>query len=113
MTMTDDDELTRSEFAQALCPELDNSQRQRLKGLGQDLDPVVLVGDRGISDNLIENFENQLLAHELIKVKVHDNNMIRPVARQLHEATDAQLIQSIGNALLFYKAHPEEPELLH
>lgn len=103
---------TRSEFARALSPDLSNAEREELKSLGQELDPVVLVGDRGVSENLIENFENQLLAHELIKVKVHHGEMVRPVARRLHEETGAQLVQSIGNALLFYSPHPDEPELL-
>lgn len=103
---------TRSEFARDLSPELSSSDRETLKSLGQELHAVVLVGDRGVSENLIENFENQLRAHELIKVKVHEGEMVRPVARELHEATGAQLVQTIGNALLFFEAHPEDPELL-
>lgn len=108
----DDEEMTRSEFFRALSPELDSDDRHALQSLGHDLDPVVLVGQRGISDGLIENFDNQLDAHELVKVKVHGGDMIREVARRLHEETGAQLAQIIGNVLLFYREHPEEPELL-
>lgn len=107
-----DAEMTRSEFARELSPELPNADRQKLQGMGHELDPVVLVGDRGVSENLVENFRNQLLAHELVKVKVHGGEMVRVTARELHEQTDAQLVQSIGNVLLFYQPHPEEPELL-
>jgi len=103
---------TRSEFARELSPTLSSDERERLKSLGQELHAVVLVGDRGISEGLIENVDNQLRAHELIKVKVHHDEMVRPAARKLHEETGAQLVQSIGNALLFYRPHPDDPELL-
>ncbi len=106
------EEMTRSDFVQSLGPELTSEQRHELKSLAHDLHPVVLVGQRGISDGLIENFENQILAHELIKVKVHDDAMVRPVAERLHEETGAQLAQIVGNVLVFYRPHPDEPEVL-
>ena len=110
--MEDIDEMTRSEFVKALSPELDNDERHRLQSLAHDLHPVVLVGQHGISDGLLENFDNQILAHELIKVKVHDADSVRPMAKKLHEESGAQLAQILGNVLLFYRPHPEEPEVL-
>jgi len=103
-------ESTRSEFVKSLSPNLTSDQRHDLQSQGHDLHPVVLVGQKGITDGLVENFENQLLAHELIKVKVHDAESLRPVAERLHEETDAQLVQILGNVLLFYQPHPEDPE---
>lgn len=103
---------TRSEFVRELSPDLSNDQRQRLQSMAHDLHPLVLVGQNGVGEGLVENFENQLLAHELIKVKVHGGDRMRSVARQLCEATDAQLVQSIGNILLFYQRHPEDPQIL-
>lgn len=108
----DIEEPTRSEFVKQMSPALDSDERHRLQSLAHDLHPVVLVGQRGISEGLIENFENQLLAHELIKVKVHDADSVRPIAKRLHEETGAQLAQILGNVLLFYRPHPEEPEVL-
>jgi RNA-binding protein len=95
----------------SLSPELTGKQRRHLRGLAHDLHPVVQVGQRGISENLVENFEAQILAHELIKVKVHDSGAMEDVARALHEQTGAQLVQEIGNILVFYQPHPEEPQI--
>lgn len=105
------EEMTRGELVRSLSPELTSDQRRDLRAMGHDLHPVVLVGRRGISEGLVENFEDQLLAHELIKVKVHEAPDIPRTAVALHEQTGAQLAQSIGNVLLFYRAHPEEPEI--
>jgi len=106
------EEMTRSDFVKSLSPDLTSDARHQLKSLAQELHAVVLVGQRGISEGLVENFENQLLAHEVIKVKVHDDGMVRPVAEKLHEETGAQLVQIVGNNLVFYRPHPEEPEVL-
>lgn len=94
-----------------LSPDLTGKQRRHLRSLGHDTQPLVMVGQRGVSQNLVENFEAQLLAHELVKIKVHDSGAMADVAEQLHEATGAALIQKIGNMLLFYKAHPEKPTI--
>lgn len=98
-------------MVQRLSPELTGKQRRHLRGLAHDLNPVVLVGQRGISDSLLENVEAQLLAHELIKVKVHDPDAMAETAEAVHAATGAQLAQKIGHILVFYRAHPEEPQI--
>jgi RNA-binding protein len=98
-------------LVQRLSPELDGSKRRKLRALGHSLDPVLMVGQRGFSENLIENFEAQILAHELIKVKVHDLDDMDEIAAQIHEATGAQLAQKIGKMLLFYKPHPDNPKI--
>ncbi len=94
-----------------LSSRLTGEQRRYLRGLAHDLNPVVLVGQRGISDNLIENVEAALLAHELIKVKVHGGDEIAAVAQTLRERTGAQIAQHIGHILVLYKPHPEDPEI--
>lgn len=92
-------------------PRLTGKQRRYLRGLAHDLKPIVLVGQRGISDNLIDNFRAALLAHELVKVKVHEGDGLVETAQALHEATDAQLAQKIGFTLVFYKPHPDDPSI--
>lgn len=100
-----------SEFVQRLSPELNGSQRRKLRALGHALDPVLMVGQRGFSPTLLENFRAQLLAHELIKVKVHELDAMEEIAQQLHEASGAQLAQKIGKMLLFYQPHPDKPRI--
>ena len=94
-----------------LSPRLTGAQRRYLRSLAHDLNPVVLIGQHGLSENLIENVRDALLAHELIKVKVHGGDGLVEAAEALHEATGAQLAQKIGFTLIFYKPHPEEPTI--
>jgi RNA-binding protein len=94
-----------------LSPELEGNQRRFLRSKGHELDPVVLVGQRGVNENLVGNFEDALEAHELVKVKVHNKDAIPRVAESLHESTDAQLAQQIGNMLLFYRENSEDPNI--
>lgn len=96
-----------SRFGDALT----SGQRKQLKSLGHPLQPVVLVGQKGISPNLIENVQDALLAHELIKIKVHDSSMIEEAATSIHEQTGAHLVQHIGKILLFYKKNTKEPKI--
>jgi RNA-binding protein len=103
--------MSDTSLVQRLSPELSGKQRRHLRALGHELNPVVMVGQRGISDNLIENLEAQLLAHELVKVKVHEPDAIEQSAAALCEASGAQLAQQIGKMLLLYKPHPEEPQI--
>ncbi|AWV89610.1 YhbY family RNA-binding protein [Bradymonas sediminis] len=103
---------SNTELVEQLSPELDKAQRRQLMALGHSLNPVLMVGNRGYSENLIENFNAQILAHELIKVKVHDLDEMDDIAAKIHEATGAQLAQKIGKMLLFYKAHPENPKIV-
>lgn len=94
-----------------LSPELTGKQRRYLRGLAHDLKPIVLVGQHGMSENLIDNFRAALLAHELVKVKVHGGDGLVDTAEALYEATGAQLAQKIGFVLVFYKPHPDDPTI--
>lgn len=100
-----------SDLVQRLSPKLTGKQRRQLRALGHALQPVLMVGQRGFSPTLLENFQAQLLAHELIKVKVHDLEEMDEIAQQLHDASGAQLAQKIGKMLLFYQAHPDKPRI--
>ena len=118
MTQTDDlptDAAQEQEhelgLVQRLSPKLNGPQRRHLRALGHHLDPVVLVGQRGVTEGLIANMQAALLTHELIKVKVHDPDDLEDVAQALHEATGAQLAQRLGKTLLFYLARKNKPEI--
>lgn len=108
--MTSDD-ASNASLVSRFSPRLTGAQRRYLRGLAHDLKPVVLVGQHGMSENLIENVRDALLAHELIKVKVHGGDGLAEAAEAIYEATDAQLAHKIGFTLVFYKPHPDKPTI--
>lgn len=98
-------------LVEELSPALTGKQRRHLRSLAHPLKPLVLVGQKGVTQGLIENLDEQLAAHELVKVKVHDADGIEATARQLGEATSSALVQWIGKVLLYYRARPDEPTI--
>jgi len=85
---------------------LTEQQKKRLRGLGHKLKSVITVGNAGLSNPLLEEFESSLEHHELMKVRISAaNREERDAAIQaLCEYSGAQLIQRVGNiGLLFRK----------
>ena len=50
----------------SLSPE----QRREYRAIAHNLKPVIIVGDKGLSEGLQEELERALNDHELIKIKV-------------------------------------------
>lgn len=87
----------------------DNETRRRLKRIAHHLDPVVLVGDQGITDALVAEANRALDDHELIKVRIHagDRDDRRVMAEALADACDAAVVQSIGKVSVLFRKNPE------
>ena len=83
---------------------LSSKQTRQLRGLAHHLQPVVLVGDKGITEALIEKVEIELENHELIKVRVAaDRDAVKQAGTTLCEATGAELAGTIGKMLMLYR----------
>jgi RNA-binding protein len=93
--------------------QLTAKQRQYLRGLAHGLDPLVQVGVKGISDNLIGQIRDQLDAHELIKVRFNTECAVEPgeVADDILARTRSQLVQKAGRVLILYRRHDEKPRI--
>lgn len=92
----------------------DRDTRRQLKRIAHHLDPVVLVGDHGVSDALVAETQRALADHELIKVRIHaaDREARRAMEQALAEACDASVIQSIGKVTVLFRRNPEpDPKL--
>jgi len=89
------------------------NQKKHLRGLGHSLKPVVMVGDAGISDALLEEFETQVEHHELVKVKVRagDRDARDSMIGELCRRGRAELVARIGNVALLYRRNEEEPKV--
>jgi RNA-binding protein len=94
-----------------LSPNLDGAQRRYLRSLAHELKPVVQVGNKGVTDALLEQVEAALLAHELIRVKVHDREALDEAATLICKGTGCQLAQRLGKTLLLFRAHPATPSI--
>lgn len=91
---------------------LTTSQKKYLRGLTHNLQPVVMVADKGLSDNVLAEIELALEHHELIKVKLRgDREQRAEWIGRLVESTRSELVHSIGQVACFYRRHPEKPKI--
>lgn len=91
---------------------LSSNQKKYLRGLGHSLHPVVIVGDKGLNENVRAEIEQALAHHELIKIKLRSDREQR--ARWQEEIlalTGAELVDRIGQVICLYRRHPEKPVL--
>lgn len=90
---------------------LSNPQKRYLRGLAHDLKPVILVGAKGISDNVVAETGNALDHHELIKVRVAagDRELRDTWIGELCERSQSDLVARIGNIAVLYKRSADKP----
>ena len=88
---------------------MDNATRKRFRQIAHHLNPVVSIGDGGVSEAVIAETNRALDDHELIKVKIHseDRDDRAVLCAELAEACQAESIQRIGKVLVLYRANPE------
>ncbi|NWN89916.1 ribosome assembly RNA-binding protein YhbY [Marinobacter adhaerens] len=94
----------------SLSPE----QRREYRAIAHNLKPVIIVGDKGLTDNLQEELERALNDHELIKIKVasQDREARQEAVSALCAATGAEVVQSIGKiAVIMRRAKKPNPKL--
>lgn len=90
-------------------PVLTGKQKKFLKALAHNLSALVQVGKEGLSENLIEATDQELLRRELIKVKLGKNSGVEKdeAGSALAEATGSCLVQLIGKTLILYRPNPK------
>jgi RNA-binding protein len=90
---------------------LTGKQRRQLRALGHHLEPVVIVGQSGVTEGVIAAVQQALHDHELIKVKINEGPETRQEAAQkLAEGTGAELAQLLGRTALLFKKRDEDSE---
>lgn len=88
--------------------QLDNATVKRLKGIGHDLKPIVMIGNKGITPSIAEEIDRALTDHELIKVKLPAGSKEERdvIGAKLATAANATLIHSIGRMALLLRQNP-------
>lgn len=110
--MTDRAEPDQANSPVIVAPSLSPAERKALRAAAHHLDPVVMVGDAGVSDAVIAEADRALKAHELIKVRVlgDDRDARAQAMNSLCERLGAAPVQSIGKLLVIYRPRPEQPD---
>jgi len=89
---------------------LSSKKRSELRAEAHKLSPVVIIGDKGLTDEVIAEVDRSLKAHELIKVRaMTDERDARDVwLETLCERLQAHPVQQIGKVFVIYRENPEK-----
>ena len=84
---------------------LTERQKKHLRRLGHALHPIVLIGQRGLTDSVIAEFDRALADHELVKLRARTGQREERdrLLAALATATRSELVNRIGNVGLFYR----------
>ncbi|MGY0635019.1 ribosome assembly RNA-binding protein YhbY [Luteimonas sp. A478] len=81
------------------------AQIRFLRGKAHDLNAILQVGGKGVSDPVIAELEGALEHHELVKVKIADDDRDQrsAIVAELAERSGAALVQKIGKVAVLYR----------
>ncbi|WP_328184793.1 ribosome assembly RNA-binding protein YhbY [Marinobacter sp. OP 3.4] len=93
---------------------LSAAQRREYRAIAHNLKPIIIIGDKGLSEGLMQELDRALDDHELIKVKVAstDREVRSDVINELCQQSGAELVQTIGKiAVVLRRAKQPNPKL--
>ena len=88
---------------------LSAAEKKSLKARAHKLEPVVLIGNKGVTDEVVKEVETALKAHELIKVRAPglEREAREEAMHTLCARTGAESVQTIGKVLVIYRKRDE------
>ncbi len=100
-------------FSSKVSAPLTQTQRRYLRGLCHDLKPVVMLGNKGVTEAVTRELELSIDHHELVKVKLSggDRDERQQQLDALTGATGAELVQQIGHVVSLFRRNPDKPKL--
>jgi putative YhbY family RNA-binding protein len=89
-------------------PGLSPTTRRELKARAHALDPVVLIGEDGLTSAVVAEIDRSLKSHELIKIRVNaDRSGREAILEEICSRTGAQAVQHIGRILVIFRENPD------
>jgi len=80
-------------------------QLYQLRSRAHHLKPIVKIGERGITENVLAELDQALTHHELLKVSIAalERSTVAEIATALCQASQAELVQIIGKTAILYR----------
>lgn len=90
--------------------QLSPAQRKEHRANAHHLDPVVMIGNDGLTPSVIKETDAALNAHGLIKIRVLGDDRVQRdhIFQTLTDQLNAAPIQHIGKLLIIWRPMPEK-----
>ena len=85
-------------------------QRRALRARAHHLQPVVSIGQHGLTPGVLREIDLNLKAHELIKIRVFNEDRVarESMLGRICAELDAAAVQHLGKLLIVWRPAPEE-----
>ncbi|MBT7697352.1 MAG: YhbY family RNA-binding protein [Desulfobacterales bacterium] len=92
-------------------------QRKYLRSLAHNIKPVVLIGQKGMTESVISSVDESLNKHELIKIKFiefKEKTKKKEISEIIEKKTLGEMVGMIGHIAIFYRqnADPEKRNIV-
>ena len=93
---------------------LSNKQKKYLRSLAHEKNPIILIGQHGLSKAVIEELLTTLNHHELLKIRIKTQNKTdkKEIIDKILVLTNTACVQVVGGILVLYKAFEKNPVLV-
>ena len=87
-----------------------SKQRAKLRAMANSLEPIIFIGKEGITENLLRQVEDALVARELVKGSVQRNCALsaKEALHLLAEQLGAEPVQFIGRKFALYRRNEKK-----
>jgi RNA-binding protein len=84
---------------------LSEKQKKHLRRLAHPLHPLVMLGNAGLTQGVVDELDRALSDHELVKVsaRVQERSARDAALEELARRTSATMVQRIGHVGVFYR----------
>ena len=89
---------------------LSNKQIKFLRAKCHDLKAVIMMGQKGLTEEVLSEIDIALSHHELVKIKLSadDRELRKQLITEICDKSQSQEVQSIGKTLSIYRANPDK-----
>jgi RNA-binding protein len=88
---------------------LSPAERKVLKARAHKLEPVVIIGAKGLTDEIVAEIDHALEAHQLVKVRAPglEREARDDVLSTICKKTGAEPIQQVGKVFVIFRKNDE------
>ncbi len=79
----------------------------KIRAKAVEMEPIIRIGKKGITPEIIEEIGKHLKKRKLIKIKMlksaSDTNDRKEVAKEISDKTGSEVVQQIGQVIVLYR----------
>src|SRR5690606_27729097 len=91
--------------------EITSQERSALRAAAHSLKPVVMIGDKGLTDAVLKEIDSNLTAHALIKVRVtgQERDVREDMLARICDQLSCAPVHHLGKILILHRPQATEP----